>query len=855
MRFIGPFLALGLILCMLWGAVGWFSLRYGDIIAQDAQQELRGQAINTAQEIDASFDAASSLLHTTNLLLMERGNQPAAIQQAFALVKDSLKQKRHGVVDVLLGDAEGHVYALQDWTGSPLATISMQHLVQPIGEREAAYSQVGLPIKWEPSGDEVIPVLLKLNRPLGKLTLAYALIDVKTIQARLLPRAAIQQGAMTLVRADGLVILRVPEAGSDSAAHIRMPSPQQAATMGHDGTLHVPAERSLDHLDRIGAFSHLQHGGLVFVSTRSTKAVLEVFHRERLILLSLVSAASLVAIALTALFTQQHRRSLLREASLQATSNAVPLGLFRSDALGNILYANETYLKLLGLEQGAAAWDWLSRVPEDQAQTLQQRWLDRAKSKEPLDVVMPMRHTDGSISLLSIRTAPVIVNGRVLGHAGAIEDITVRTAQQASAQTLSAIMELTPDYICQFDPQYRTLYLNPALRERLGLAADVDPSRVNYSEIFAVDSQRPGDEPICTAQALDRGYSHGRNLVRLGPNSAPIHVDTTCLVHKDELQVPQTVSIIMRDISFEVQAEQNLLRQQTMLNAIAQTSTAMIAVIDKERRLLFVNQAFQQAYNLRSGDYLGRHVDDVLPPDDGARQRALGQALQGETVTIEREIPDQSRPRVLAVRVAPMRNDSNEIEGVICIGHDITESREEATRLTQAAQTDPLTGVLNRGGFSARASEQFELAHQHDQLIAVLYIDLDRFKPINDEFGHAAGDRLLIAVSRRLRRALRPQDLLARLGGDEFAVLLPHLRHASDAATVADKLVQAVSTPFMVDAQSLQIGASIGFSVARGSSAKLEEMVLKADAKLYEAKRAGRNGYRGDTTEEADQPG
>jgi diguanylate cyclase (GGDEF)-like protein len=113
----------------------------------------------------------------------------------------------------------------------------------------------------------------------------------------------------------------------------------------------------------------------------------------------------------------------------------------------------------------------------------------------------------------------------------------------------------------------------------------------------------------------------------------------------------------------------------------------------------------------------------------------------------------------------------------------------------------------------------------------------------------------LIAVSRRLRRALRPQDLLARLGGDEFAVLLPHLRHASDAATVADKLVQAVSTPFMVDAQSLQIGASIGFSVARGSSAKLEEMVLKADAKLYEAKRAGRNGYRGDTTEEADQPG
>ncbi|NNC27448.1 GGDEF domain-containing protein, partial [Salinisphaera sp. USBA-960] len=119
-----------------------------------------------------------------------------------------------------------------------------------------------------------------------------------------------------------------------------------------------------------------------------------------------------------------------------------------------------------------------------------------------------------------------------------------------------------------------------------------------------------------------------------------------------------------------------------------------------------------------------------------------------------------------------------------------------------------------------------------------------KFKPVNDQHGHPTGDALLKAVALRMRHALRPGDLVARLGGDEFAVLLPQLHGAGDAATVATKLLRALSTPYHIGDLVLEIGVSIGYCVAPGGSS-LETMVASADAHLYEAKRAGRGRFQG----------
>lgn len=199
--------------------------------------------------------------------------------------------------------------------------------------------------------------------------------------------------------------------------------------------------------------------------------------------------------------------------------------------------------------------------------------------------------------------------------------------------------------------------------------------------------------------------------------------------------------------------------------------------------------------------------------------------------------------RSFDAQYAPLRVQSGEIEGLIAIEVDVTEARLEEARLRLASQTDALTQLLNRAGFEEGAREQ--LAGVAGQRLALLYLDLDKFKPVNDQHGHPTGDALLKAVALRLRHALRPNDLAARLGGDEFAVLLPQIHEAQAAAAVAAKLLQAISAPYHIGELELEIGVSVGYCVASTGSVSLEQLVAQADASLYEAKRAGRGCWRG----------
>ncbi len=175
------------------------------------------------------------------------------------------------------------------------------------------------------------------------------------------------------------------------------------------------------------------------------------------------------------------------------------------------------------------------------------------------------------------------------------------------------------------------------------------------------------------------------------------------------------------------------------------------------------------------------------------------------------------------------------------IAQDITAQRREQDRLTALSQRDPLTGLLNRAGF-----EQFlerEAQAGQGASLGLLYIDLDRFKPVNDEHGHAAGDRLLQAVARRLGSLVRPTDAVARLGGDEFAVLLSDIGAVAHCEAVAEKVVAALLAPFDVDGQRLAIGASVGVALGVDAEGDWGALIRRADEALYRAKAAGRGRF------------
>jgi diguanylate cyclase (GGDEF)-like protein len=157
-----------------------------------------------------------------------------------------------------------------------------------------------------------------------------------------------------------------------------------------------------------------------------------------------------------------------------------------------------------------------------------------------------------------------------------------------------------------------------------------------------------------------------------------------------------------------------------------------------------------------------------------------------------------------------------------------------------AALHDSLTGLANRANFFARIDDALDA---EGQLVGVLYVDLDGFKPVNDHFGHGVGDQVLVTIARRLEHAVRPTDVVARLGGDEFVDLCPVVGSDAEVQAIAQRLVEQAEQPIDVDGHAVQIGASVGVAVARARSCSSDSLVEAADAALYAVKGGGKGGW------------
>jgi diguanylate cyclase (GGDEF)-like protein len=214
-------------------------------------------------------------------------------------------------------------------------------------------------------------------------------------------------------------------------------------------------------------------------------------------------------------------------------------------------------------------------------------------------------------------------------------------------------------------------------------------------------------------------------------------------------------------------------------------------------------------------------------------------ALGGETVKFEKQYIDRDEARHLAITHIPLWLESGRIDGFVAVAQDITEHRQEEGRLLQLTQLDALTGLLNRAGFEQYVSDKLRRSEVARSL-ALLYIDLDHFKPVNDNHGHLVGDELLKQFAQRLKRTVRPTDAVARLGGDEFAIVMVEVRDSASAQAVATKVISAARVPFRVGAVTLHIGASVGVAFGVDPSGAWQDLVARADANLYRAKSMGR---------------
>lgn len=317
------------------------------------------------------------------------------------------------------------------------------------------------------------------------------------------------------------------------------------------------------------------------------------------------------------------------------------------------------------------------------------------------------------------------------------------------------------------------------------------------------------------------------------------------------------------DITDRQRAEDELAKMKNFLDTVVQNIPIPIAIRDTEtRKFILVNRAYETFLGMERQQILGKTLADLYSEDIVTSAQAYDdQAVAAVDSIVTNEFPVDTkangRRMVTTTRIA-VRDRAGRPQYIIAIVDDITERKSSEAKIAQLAHYDTLTDLANRNLFRERINDCLDLLAQQQTQFAVFLLDLDRFKGVNDAYGHQTGDVLLREVARRIKGEIREVDVAARLGGDEFALIVqPGGSSAEDACTgLASRLIEAIGRPFEIDGQTIAVGCSIGIALAPEHGDKSDELLKNADLALYKSKETGRHCfhvYREELKAEADR--
>ena len=339
------------------------------------------------------------------------------------------------------------------------------------------------------------------------------------------------------------------------------------------------------------------------------------------------------------------------------------------------------------------------------------------------------------------------------------------------------------------------------------------------------------------------------------PRELMLHV----LIAGAALLLASAVIMTRRSAQRTEEAEAALRESEERLRLIANNVPALISYVDRDQRYRFSNRTYNDWFGIAHERMQGRTVAEVLGDEAYGRMRPdIERLLAGANVEFELAMGEGARRRTLQVAGVPHFAADGEVLGFYMLANDVTQLKRaqedlryaaiqlqhDARRLEFLAHHDTLTGLPNRAMFSERAREAVAHARRHQKTAALLFIDLDNFKTVNDTLGHEVGDSLLKIISSRLRASVRGDDFIARIGGDEFCVLLQEIADPREAAAVAQKLLHELRKSYRIGEHHVSSGASIGIACVPQDGEDVATLLRLADLAMYRAKELGRNGYQ-----------
>ncbi|MET0321852.1 MAG: diguanylate cyclase [Duganella sp.] len=322
--------------------------------------------------------------------------------------------------------------------------------------------------------------------------------------------------------------------------------------------------------------------------------------------------------------------------------------------------------------------------------------------------------------------------------------------------------------------------------------------------------------------------------------AVPIELSLASVRHGGE----NYATAFLHDVTERVLYEQQIAASARRLRMVADNLPVLIAYLDQECRFQFVNATFEHWFGADPAWLIGRPlVDGIGAWHHQVALPYLAQAYRGQVATYELKAMVQNAERTLETTFVPELAEDGNVVGIYALTHDTTRLKDIEERLTQLARIDPLTGIANRLMFEEILQLAVVRARRHRAPLALAYLDIDHFKSINDSQGHGAGDEVLREFAARLAANVRAADTVARIAGDEFVIVFEQVAQADEAARLAAKIVEAIRAPFTVAGAPKLVTTSIGVALHHGDDVSPADLVARADAALYQAKRRGRDGF------------
>ena len=421
-----------------------------------------------------------------------------------------------------------------------------------------------------------------------------------------------------------------------------------------------------------------------------------------------------------------------------------------------------------------------------------------------------------------------------------VRNINAGSELESVAQTdgpMLSLAEAAPIGILLMSRAEQVMYLSRVGRELLGFGEADDATA--WRDRFVGSHRRELDELV--AAGLVGAAATTVTIPCMRPDGHRGSMRVRVAPHLDARDQPVGVIVALEDVTAEVEARAESERLLQMLDA----TSDFVAIFRPSGEILHTNAALAQILDDHRAAGGSGNLGDLLEDREGFINRGLAVVATSDTFHGEidlRVTPDRTLP-VSALGVVG-RDENGELDWVAMVARDISGLKEAERRLRHLATSDHLTGLANRALFTDHLDEVVERAGRTGRGVAVLFCDLDRFKEVNDRFGHAVGDRVLVEIAERLRAIIRGDDMVARVGGDEFVIICDGADDPDVLAALADRVIEAIGRPFAAGEEQTQVGISVGVAVSMGGHASGDRILTVADQAMYRAKATGGNRYR-----------